>query len=133
MLEETWARVDRYISEHLVVTDEALDEALRASRAAGLPPINVAPNQGKFRNLLARLSGARTILEIGTLGAYSTIWLARTLPADGRLVTLEADPTHADVARSNLARARLQYLIDHFPQSEEAPLAKERLASLPGG
>jgi predicted O-methyltransferase YrrM len=107
MTQEKWTEVDRYITDLLVAPDPALDAALAASAAAGLPPINVAPNQGKLLHLLARIQGARRILEIGTLGGYSTIWLARALPPGGRLVTLEADPRHAEVARANLARAGL--------------------------
>ncbi len=104
---DQWTAVDRYITDLLVPPDPALDAALQASAAAGLPAINVAPNQGKLLMLLAQIQGARSILEIGTLGAYSTIWLARALPADGRLITLEADPKHAEVARANIARAGL--------------------------
>ena len=103
-----WADVDRYIAGQLIPGDPALDAALDASTAAGLPPIAVAPNQGKLLHLLARLCGARRILELGTLGGYSTIWLARALPEDGLLVTLEADPHHAEVARENIARAGLE-------------------------
>jgi predicted O-methyltransferase YrrM len=95
-----------------VPPDPALDAALAASEAAGLPPINVAPNQGKLLMLLAQIQGARRILEIGTLGGYSTIWLARALPADGRVVTLEADRRHAGVARANFAHAGLSDLIE---------------------
>src|SRR6202165_5929045 len=102
MSEELWSAVDRYITDRLVAPDPALDAALKASEAAGLPPINVSPNQGKLLLLLARLQGARMILEIGTLGGYSTIWLGRALSADGRLITLEADPKHAQVARGNI-------------------------------
>ncbi|XXU21169.1 O-methyltransferase [Sorangium sp. So ce861] len=105
MAQEQWSAVDRYITDLLVPPDAALAAALDASAAAGLPPINVAPNQGKLLNLLARIHGARTILEIGTLGGYSTIWLARALPAGGRLITLESEPKHAEVARANLDRA----------------------------
>ncbi|WP_437320582.1 O-methyltransferase [Sorangium sp. So ce385] len=105
MAQEQWSAVDRYITDLLVPPDAALDAALEASAAAGLPPINVAPNQGKLLNLLARIHGARTILEIGTLGGYSTIWLARALPEGGRLITLESEPKHAEVARANLDRA----------------------------
>lgn len=112
MSAEMWAAVDRYIDELLVPSDPALDAALAASAAAGLPPIQVAPNQGKLLHLLARLQRARRILEIGTLGGYSTIWLARALPPDGRLVTLEADPKHAEVARGNIARAGLSELVE---------------------
>lgn len=112
--QNTWASVDQYFSELLLPPDPALDAALDASVAAGLPAINVSPNQGKFLMLLARVHGARRILEIGTLGAYSTIWLARALPADGsgRLTTLEYDPKHAAVARANLDRAGLTPLVD---------------------
>jgi predicted O-methyltransferase YrrM len=111
---DTWASVDRYFSDLLLPPDPALDAALDASVAAGLPAINVSPNQGKLLMLLARIHGARRILEIGTLGGYSTIWLARALPADGggRLTTLEYDPKHADVARANLERAGLSNVVD---------------------
>ena len=112
MSKDQWTAVDRYITDLLVPPDPALDAALQTSSAAGLPAINVAPNQGKFLMLLAQIRGARNILEIGTWGAYSTIWLARALPADGRLVTLEADPTHAEVARANIARAGLAKVVD---------------------
>jgi len=105
MSQEQWNAVDRYIVEHLVPSDAALDAALAASREADLPPINVAPNQGKLLSLLARIQGAQRILELGTLGGYSTIWLARALPPTGRLVTLELDAKHAEVARKNIARA----------------------------
>jgi predicted O-methyltransferase YrrM len=107
MSPEQWTAVDRYIGDLLVPADAALEGALRASDSAGLPSINVTPNVGKFLQLLARLMGARSILELGTLGGYSTIWLARALPADGRLITLEVDPRHAEVARANIARAGL--------------------------
>ena len=100
-----WSQVDEYIVQTLVPSDAALDAALRSSTEAGLPAINVAPNQGKFLALLATIQGAKRILEIGTLGGYSSIWLARSLPADGQLVTLELSPKHADVARQNLERA----------------------------
>jgi predicted O-methyltransferase YrrM len=109
---EQWTAVDRYITEALVPADPALEAALEASAAAGLPPINVTPNQGKLLMLLALIQGARSILEIGTLGGYSTIWLARALPAGGRLVTLEADPKHAEVARANIARAGLADVVE---------------------
>ncbi|MDQ3253429.1 MAG: methyltransferase, partial [Acidobacteriota bacterium] len=101
MSQEQWAAVDRYITELFVPPDAALDAALRASTEAGLPPINVAQNQGKLLHILALTCRARSILEIGTLGGYSTIWLARALPAGGKLITLEADPKHAEVAQSN--------------------------------
>ncbi len=105
--QDRWTEVDGYYAGLLAPHDLALEGALEASREAGLPPINVAPNQGKLLQLLARLQGARAILEIGTLGGYSTIWLARALPAGGRLVSLEVDVKHAEVARANLARAGL--------------------------
>lgn len=105
--QEQWTAVDNYITELLVPSDPILDSVLAASAAAGLPPHNVSPNQGKLLFLLARLQGARTILEIGTLGGYSTIWLARGLSADGRLITLEANSRHAEVARINIAQAGL--------------------------
>jgi predicted O-methyltransferase YrrM len=107
MSQDQWTAVDRYFSDLLHAPDPALDEALRSSAAAGLPSIAVSPNQGKLLHLLARNMGARRILEIGTLGGYSTIWLGRALPADGRLVTLEYEPRHAEVARANIARAGL--------------------------
>jgi predicted O-methyltransferase YrrM len=109
---EQWTSVDRYITDALVPTDASLDAALAASEQAGLPPINVAPNQGKFLHLLARLKGSRNILEVGTLGGYSTIWLARALPPGGKLVTLELDPKHAQVARESLRRAGLAEVVD---------------------
>src|SRR5262249_41451030 len=107
MSQDQWTAVDNYINGLFVPADAALDATLAASSAAGLPAISVAPNQGKLLNLLARTVGARKILEIGTLGGYSTIWLARALPSGGRLVTLEADPKHAEVARANIAGAGL--------------------------
>jgi predicted O-methyltransferase YrrM len=107
MKQDQWTKVDRYITDSLLPADPILDAALEANAAAGLPPIDVAPNQGKLLQMLAQLRGARRILEIGTLGGYSTIWLARALPAGGRLVTLEADPKHAEVARANITRAGL--------------------------
>jgi predicted O-methyltransferase YrrM len=102
-----WTAIDAYLEDCLVPGDNALDAALAASQQAGLPRINVAPNQGKLLMLLARAIGARRILEVGTLGGYSTIWLARGLPPDGRLITLEANPDHAEVARANIDRAGL--------------------------
>jgi predicted O-methyltransferase YrrM len=112
MAQEQWTAVDRYITDLLVPPDPALDAALQASDAAGLPPIQVSPNQGKLLQLLAQVQGARAILEIGTLAGYSTIWLARALPAGGRLITLEADPRHAEVAQANIARAGLAEVVD---------------------
>jgi predicted O-methyltransferase YrrM len=102
-----WTAIDGYIADRLVGSEPELDAALEASEAAGLPQINVAPNQGKLLMLLARATQARRILEIGTLGGYSTIWLARGLPPDGRLVTIEANPDYAALARANIARAGL--------------------------
>ena len=112
MPQETWTAVDAYFDDLLAPSDDVLDAALVASDAAGLPPHQVARNQGKLLALLAQLCGARSILEIGTLGAYSTIWLARALPPGGRVVTLEADPKHAEVARANLARAGLDGVVE---------------------
>jgi predicted O-methyltransferase YrrM len=100
-----WSAVDDYIAGHLLGDDPVLDAALAANAAAGLPAIDVSAVQGKMLHLLARGTGARRILEVGTLGGYSTIWLARALPEGGRLVTLELDPHHAEVARANLANA----------------------------
>jgi predicted O-methyltransferase YrrM len=102
-----WSDVDQYFEKHLLPSDKALDAALRANHDADLPAIDVTPLQGKFLDLLVRISGARRILEIGTLGGYSTIWMARALPEDGRLVTLELKPLHVKIARANLKRARL--------------------------
>lgn len=110
--EQTWVAVERYFSDVLGLADPALAATLAASADAGLPAINVSPTQGKLLNLLARAVGARAILEIGTLGGYSAIWLARALPPDGRLITLEADPAHATVARANIARAGLESVVD---------------------
>jgi predicted O-methyltransferase YrrM len=112
MKQEQWTAVDAYITEVLVRPDSALQAALQASADAGLPPINVSPNQGKLLQLLARAQGARSILEIGTLGGYSTIWLARALPRGGRVITLENDPKHAEIARSNFARAGLADVVE---------------------
>jgi len=112
MSEELWAAVDRYIDDVLVTPDKALAAALAASAQAGLPAIAVSPSQGKLLHLMARAQGARRILEIGTLGGYSTIWLARALPAGGRLITLEADAKHAEVARANIAHAGLGEIVE---------------------
>ncbi|MFD7831964.1 O-methyltransferase [Kitasatospora sp. NPDC059803] len=108
MTQSTWDAVDAYFSEQLVGHDPALEAAVAAADAAGLPEIAVAPNQGKLLHLLALTQGARRILEVGTLGGYSAIWLARALPADGTLITLEIDPKHAEVAQGNIARAGLE-------------------------
>jgi predicted O-methyltransferase YrrM len=107
MTERVWNDVDDYIADLLIGRDEALDRTLEASDRAGLPQINVSPSQGKMLNLIARIHGARRILEIGTLAGYSTIWLARALPQDGELITLEADPHNAEVAAQNIATAGL--------------------------
>ncbi|MGE0006573.1 MAG: O-methyltransferase [Parvibaculaceae bacterium] len=112
MTQKTWTAVDSYVNEMLVGPDPVLDETLTASADAGLPEIAVSPAQGKFLMLLARAIGARRVLEIGTLGGYSTIWLARGLPRDGRVVTLELDPRHAEVALGNFVRAGLAQKIE---------------------
>jgi predicted O-methyltransferase YrrM len=114
MPDPQWTAVDRYLTDTLLPPDPALEEALRASSAAGLPAIQVSPPQGKFLMLLALAVQARRVLEIGTLGGYSTIWLARALPQGGtaKLTTLEAVPRHAEVARANLARAGVADLVE---------------------
>jgi predicted O-methyltransferase YrrM len=112
MSEETWTAVDDYFGEALFPADSALDEAQRASRDGGLPPISVSAAQGKLLYLLARGIGARRILEVGTLGGYSTIWLARAIRTPGTLITFELDPHHAEVARANLDRAGVGNLVD---------------------
>jgi predicted O-methyltransferase YrrM len=112
MAEDLWNAVDAYIMDRLLPPDPVLDAVMAANAAAGLPAIDVSPAQGKLLYLLARMSGARRILEIGTLGGYSTIWLARAVPAGGQVVTLEAMPDHAEVARANFARAGLADRID---------------------
>jgi predicted O-methyltransferase YrrM len=112
MNNETWTRVDQYLAGQLLPPDEALDAALRSSEAAGLPSINVSPTQGALLQTFARLCGATRILEIGTLGGYSTIWLARALPSGGRLITLEADEQHAAIARTNIGRAGLSDIVE---------------------
>ena len=112
MTQPLWTSVDEYINGLLVPGDPALDASVEASRKAGLPPIQVSPSQGKLLHLLARMQGARNILEIGTLGGYSTIWMARALAPGGRLLTLEADGRHAEVARANFALAGLAEVVD---------------------
>jgi predicted O-methyltransferase YrrM len=109
---ETWSAVDDFISGTLVPHDHALEAAVRASDEAGLPAIQVSPPQGKLLHLLAKTIAAKTILEFGTLGGYSTIWLARALPDGGRLITLEAEPGYAEVARENIARGGLSEVVD---------------------
>ena len=106
MSQKTWSAVDNYIAENLLPADTVLEAALRSNRSRGLPEIDVSPAQGKLLYLLARMNSAKRILEIGTLGGYSTIWLARALPADGKVVTLELDPHHADVAQVNFKHSR---------------------------
>jgi predicted O-methyltransferase YrrM len=125
-MQELWTQVDRYFGDLLAPSDAKLDAALKANREAGLPSIDVSRLQGKFLELLVRISGARRILEIGTLGGYSTIWMARALPQGGRIVTLEANPRHAEVARANLINAgvldrvdlRLGRAIENLPALE---------------
>lgn len=112
MTEDRWGVVDNYIGDLLVLSDSSLESALADSAAAGLPAINVAPNQGRLLELLATMIGARRILEVGTLGGYSTIWLARSLPDDGKLISLELDTHHAEVARRNIARADLASVVE---------------------
>jgi predicted O-methyltransferase YrrM len=112
MDQDLWTSVDRYITDTLVHPDDALDEAVQSNARAGLPAIDVAPNQGKLLHLLARIHGAKRILEVGTLGGYSTIWFARALPPNGKIITLELDPTHAKVAADNIHRAGLTPLVD---------------------
>ncbi len=112
MAQDMWSAVDQYFSDQLVKSDDVLEAALKDSAAAGLPAIHVSPNQGKMLMLLAKMCGSRNILEIGTLGGYSTIWLARALPAGGKIITLEFEPKHAEVAKSNFARAGLGGVID---------------------
>ena len=109
---QTWTAVDAYIEESVGASDEALEAALDASTASGLPAISVTPAQGKLLNLLARSIGARRVLEIGTLGGYSAIWLGRAVAPDGRVVTLEVEPHHAEVARANLDHAGLSDVVD---------------------
>jgi caffeoyl-CoA O-methyltransferase len=112
MSQTQWTAVDNYITDLLVPSDPALDAVLQSTIDANLPTINVAPNQGKFLHILAQIQGARRILEFGTLAGYSTIWLARALPTDGQLITLEANPKHAEVAQENIDRAGLAKLVE---------------------
>ncbi|WP_456310445.1 O-methyltransferase [Serratia proteamaculans] len=108
MNQPRWTQVDQYLVEQLVPQDAALLAALENNQAAGLPAIDVAPNQGKLLNLLAKMVGAKRILEIGTLGGYSTLWLARALPDDGKVITLEYEAHHAEIAAQNIRRAGLE-------------------------
>src|ERR1041385_8930769 len=112
MPERKWKAVDDYIIDRLLPSDPELEAALQASAAAGLPDIAVSATQGKLLWILARTAGAKRILEIGTLGGYSTIWLGRALPADGKLISLEYSPKHADVARANIKRAGLEKQVE---------------------
>jgi predicted O-methyltransferase YrrM len=112
MTKELWTAVDEYINDQLVPSDPALDAALAACTEAELPAISVTPSQGKLLYMLARLVSARNILEIGTLGGYSTIWLARALPTDGRVITMEFEPKHAEVASANIANAGLEDMVE---------------------
>ena len=128
MTPETWTAVDDYVARLLIPADAALDATQQAADKAGLPAISVSAPQGKFLHLLAKIAGARRILEVGTLAGYSTIWLARALPPEGRLVSLEFDPKHADVARANVARAGLSALVDI-----RVGRAIEHLPALEGG
>ena len=124
MDQNTWSSVDRYLAASLIPQDFALSACLAANTEAGLPAIDVSPLQGKLLFLLAQIQGARRILEIGTLGGYSTICLARALPADGRLVTLELDPKHAKVARSNISRAGLAEKVEIIEGPATASLTR---------
>jgi predicted O-methyltransferase YrrM len=112
MSQERWTAVDAYTAELLIGDNDALEEAVRSSAVAGLPPIAVSPNQGKLLYLLARMHAASSILELGTLGGYSTIWLARALAPSGRLVTVELDPAYAEVAAANIQRAGLSSVVE---------------------
>jgi predicted O-methyltransferase YrrM len=112
MSDKTWSAVEAYFEEQLIPSDPAFEAALQASQAAGLPSIQVSASQGKLLYLLALAQGARRILEVGTLGGFSTLWLARALPSDGHLVTLELEPRHAEVARDNFVRAGLAECIE---------------------
>jgi predicted O-methyltransferase YrrM len=131
MNQEQWSAVDAYVSDLFIPPDDALTAALADSAAAGLPAIHVAPPQGKMLHTLALAVGARTILEIGTLGGYSTIWLARALPPDGRLITLEANPRHAEVAQANIARAGLADVVEIRLGPAQETLAQLAVANLP--
>jgi predicted O-methyltransferase YrrM len=123
MSQQHWSNIDRHLIDRLVPSDEALEASLRASEEAQLPSIHVAPNQGKLLHLLVLATRAKTVLEIGTLGGYSTIWLARALPPGGRLVTLEVDPRHAAVAQANIDCAGLSDVVEIIvgPAAETLP------------
>src|ERR1700743_3640834 len=112
MSETLWKTVDSYLADTLIAADPALDDALTANAAANLPAIDVSPTQGKLLHLLAKMCGARRVLEIGTLGGYSTIWFAKSLPAGGSVLTLELEEKHAAIARKNLERAGFSSMVD---------------------
>ena len=112
MAEDLWTDVDQYFSDKLLPKDPILESAAEAAEKAGLPPIAISPNQGKFLQLLSQIIGAQSILELGTLAGYSTIWLARGMRPGGRLITVEVDPKHADVAKSNISRAGLKDAVE---------------------
>jgi predicted O-methyltransferase YrrM len=131
MSKEQWSEVDSYITGLFNPPDPALEAALQDSADADLPSINVAPNQGKLLMLLAQAMGAKQILEIGTLGGYSTIWLARALPTDGRLITLEFEAKHAQVATNNINRAGLSHLVE-LRQGRALDLMKQLVAEKHG-
>ena len=126
-----WTQVDRYFSELLIPPDDKIDAALEANKRAGLPAIDVTSLQGKFLEFLVRVSGARHILEIGTLGGYSTLWLARGLPGDGRIVSLELDPLHAEIARANLENAGVLDCVDLLvgPAIDTLPTLQKTVAA----
>ncbi|KAA1007728.1 O-methyltransferase [Paraburkholderia panacisoli] len=124
MTQKQWDAMDEFLTSRLLAPDAVLDAVLDASAAAGLPPINVAPNQGKLLHLLAKLRGARRILEVGTLGGYNTIWLARALPTGGRLISLEMNPDNAAVARANVERAGLSGIVSIVMGAAAQTLAK---------
>jgi predicted O-methyltransferase YrrM len=128
-MQNVWTAVDSYFADQLLPADAALDAALAANREANLPAIDVTPLQGKFLDLLVRITGARQILELGTLGGYSTIWLARALPEGGKVISLELDPHHAEIARANLANAGV---LDHV-DLRVGPAAAELRAMIAGG
>jgi predicted O-methyltransferase YrrM len=129
MNQATWTQVDAYLCDRLMPGDHPLDECLRASAEAGLPAINVSPTQGKLLMMLAKLRGATSILEVGTLGGYSTIWLARALKPGGRLISLEIDPARAELARANLDRAGFT----HHAEVRVGPAAGALAAMVAGG
>ncbi|GAB3519165.1 O-methyltransferase [Arthrobacter monumenti] len=111
-MKDQWNDVDEYLKRTVVGPDEALEQAVRATADAGMPAIEVTAAQGKLLMLLAQIQGARKVLEIGTLGGFSTIWMARGIPADGRIISCEFEPRHAEVARANLERAGLSDKVD---------------------